>query len=130
MVEFALLVGDGDHVVVGLLLVNMLMLGGDVIIMRVVVLDFLFHLLLRLVGLLDIGAVLVGLLGLISLIRIIEPFLIHALKLVVYRIQVVVILIILRIYRYSTHLVALSGLLLQLAWILRPLDHGRILELF
>ena len=130
MVEFALLVGDGDHVVVGLLLVRMLMLGGDVIIMRVVVLDFLFHLLLRLVGLLDIGAVLVGLLGLISLIRIIEPFLIHALKLVVYRIQVVVILIILRIYRYSTHLVALSGLLLQLAWILRPLDHGRILELF
>ena len=125
-----MLVGDGDHVVVGLLLVNMLMLGGDVIIMRVVVLDFLFHLLLRLVGLLDIGAVLVGLLGLISLIRIIEPFLIHALKLVVYRIQVVVILIILRIYRYSTHLVALSGLLLQLAWILRPLDHGRILELF
>ena len=103
MVEFALLVGDGDHVVVGLLLVRMLMLGGDVIIMRVVVLDFLFHLLLRLVGLLDIGAVLVGLLGLISLIRIIEPFLIHALKLVVYRIQVVVILIILRIYRYSTH---------------------------
>lgn len=87
----------------GLLLIKMLMFRGDMIIVGVVILDFFLHLLLRLVGLLDVGAVLVGLLGLVCLIRIIVALLIHSFKLIVYRVQVVVVLVILRVYWYSAH---------------------------